>query len=258
MHLLLTNDDGINAPGLAALVREFSPRHKVSVIAPELEQTAVGHAITLADPIRVRRFSRNGNFFGHAVSGTPADCVKIALMELLESPPDMVVSGVNLGPNVGINVLYSGTVSAATEASILGRPALAVSLDTYADADFAPAARVAAALVEAAARIIPDGWPKGVCLNVNVPALPLAEIKGLTLTRQATGRFEERFDKRIDPHGRVYYWQCGQMPRQTPPGTDLWALGQKMVSITPLRPDLSVQSDLEWALDLDLPIDALK
>jgi 5'-nucleotidase len=253
MHILVTNDDGINGPGLAALVTEFSPRHQVSVVAPEREQTAVGHAITLADPIRVRRVRRNGAFFGHAVSGTPADCVKIALLELLDSPPDLVVSGVNPGPNVGINVLYSGTVSAATEAAILGLPALAVSLDAYVDPDFEPAARVAAALVRAAEAMIPAGWPEGVCLNVNVPARPLNDISGLMVTRQATNRFRERFEKRIDPHGRVYYWQCGQEPDAVPRGTDLWALGQNLVSVTPLAPDLSVSSPVRWTQDLDLP-----
>jgi 5'-nucleotidase len=253
MHILLTNDDGINAPGLAALVAGLSPRHQVSVVAPEREQTAVGHAITLADPIRVRRVRRNGSFFGHAVSGTPADCVKIAVLELLDSPPDLVVSGVNAGPNVGINVLYSGTVSAATEAAIMGLPALAFSLDAYVEPDFEPAAQVAAALVAALEPIIPDDWPEGVCLNVNVPNLPLDDIAGLMLTRQATTRFRERFDKRVDPHGRVYYWQCGQEPAAVPRGTDLWALGRNMVSVTPLSPDLSVPSADAWSLDLDLP-----
>ncbi len=258
MHLLVTNDDGILAPGLAALVAEFSPGHQVSVVAPEREQTAVGHAITLADPIRVRRVRRNGAFFGHAVSGTPADCVKIALLELLDSPPDLVVSGINPGPNVGINVLYSGTVSAATEAAILGLPALAVSLDAYVDPDFEPAARVAAALVQAAEAIIRAGWPEGVCLNVNVPARPLADITGLMVTRQATNRWRERFEKRIDPHGRVYYWQCGQEPKMVPRGTDLWALEQNLVSVTPLAPDLSVPSPLGWPQDLDLPFKIVK
>lgn len=252
MHLLITNDDGILAPGLAALVRQMEETHRVSVVAPEYEQTAVGHAITLADPIRVHRVQRNGRFYGWAVSGTPADCVKIGLLELLDSPPDLVLSGINLGPNVGVNVLYSGTVSAATEAAILGLPGIAFSLDTYTDPDFDPPARLAAGLVDALAPRLAGEWPAATCLNVNFPARPLAEIKGLSLTRQAVTRFEERFEKRIDPHGRAYYWQCGQEPKnRVEPGTDVWALARGLVSVSLLRPDLSAPPGPDWAPDLE-------
>ncbi|MBU0516918.1 MAG: 5'/3'-nucleotidase SurE [Proteobacteria bacterium] len=258
MHILVTNDDGILAPGLAALVRRMEETHRVSVVAPEFEQTAVGHAITLADPIRVRRVHRNGRFYGWAVSGTPADCVKIGLLELLDSPPDLVLSGINPGPNVGVNVLYSGTVSAATEAAILGLPGVAFSLDAYIDPDFTPAARLAARLVDALAPRLSGDWPEGICLNVNFPALPLAEIKGLSLTRQAVTRLHERFEKRLDPHGRAYYWQCGQEPKhRVEPGTDVWALARGLVSVSPLRPDLSAPQGADWARDLDISLEII-
>jgi len=252
MHLLVTNDDGILAPGLAALVQRMEETHRVSVVAPEYEQTAVGHAITLADPIRVNRVRRNGRFYGWAVSGTPADCVKSGLLELLDSPPDLILSGINPGPNVGVNVLYSGTVSAATEAAILGLPGIALSLDTYTDPDFDPPARLALGLVDALAPSLTGEWPAATCLNVNVPARPLSEIKGLTLTRQAVTRFEERFEKRIDPHGRAYYWQCGQEPKnRVEPGTDVWALAQGQISVSLLRPDLSAARGSDWRPDLE-------
>ena len=171
MNILLTNDDGIYASGLAAIYHEFASLGEVTVVAPESEQSAVGHAISLNQPLRVRPVSMNGAVLGWAVSGTPADCVKIAIAELLPAPPDLVISGINLGPNVGINVLYSGTVSAATEASILGVKAVAFSLDTYKHADFPRAALLAR-------QVLVDllewpGWTPNICLNVNLPDLPL-------------------------------------------------------------------------------------
>ncbi|MDH3852266.1 MAG: 5'/3'-nucleotidase SurE, partial [Deltaproteobacteria bacterium] len=147
MRILLTNDDGIYAKGIEVLHEQLSKDHDVVVVAPETEQSAVGHAITLTDPLRVKSISRNGAFFGYAVKGTPADCVKLAINELMKPPPDLVVSGINLGANVGINVIYSGTVSAATEGTILGIPAIAVSINTFRDPDFRPAARFALLLV---------------------------------------------------------------------------------------------------------------
>ena len=143
MKILLTNDDGIFAKGIEVLHKHLSQDHEVVVVAPETEQSAVGHAITLTDPLLVKSVNRNGIFFGHAVKGTPADCVKLAINELVEQQPDLVVSGINLGANVGINVIYSGTVSAATEGAILGVPSMAISINTFRDADFEPAARFA-------------------------------------------------------------------------------------------------------------------
>ena len=157
MHILLTNDDGIHAPGLMAIYQALEQEHQVEVVAPESEQSAVGHAITLLTPLRVKKVRKNGTFFGWAVSGTPADCVKIAMAEILPRRPDLVVSGINLGSNVGINVLYSGTVSAATEAAIMGIKSMAVSLSTYKEPDFGVAARFAARLAPELSALEPPG-----------------------------------------------------------------------------------------------------
>ncbi len=237
--ILLTNDDGIYAPGLWALYQELRQLGEVSVVAPESEQSAVGHAISLANPLRVKKVSLDGGVQGWAVSGTPADCVKIALSELLPEPPQMVVSGLNLGPNVGINVLYSGTVSAATEASILGVRAMAVSLNSYkAEADFAAAARLARETV-ARLRSWP-GWKKGVCLNINLPALPPDRVLGLKFTRQDMGPLVEHFERRVDPREHVYYWLAEINQRRLPdPETDYGALAAGFISITPIHHDLT-------------------
>jgi len=237
MRILLTNDDGIFARGIYALYQMFKDEYEVYIVAPESEQSAVGHAITLSYPLRVKEIYRNGIFYGYAVSGTPADAVKIAVNELLKSPPDIVISGINLGPNVGMNVLYSGTVSAATEASILGIPAIAVSIDTYEKADFTPAATFAKKLAK---KVIKMKLPSGVCLNVNVPSLPLNQIKGVALTRQATIPLRDRFEKRVDPRLHVYYWEVGDGFLHPPePDTDIYALSQGMISITPIHHDLT-------------------
>jgi len=236
--ILLTNDDGIYAPGLAALYQELRQLGEVMVVAPESEQSAVGHAISLNTPLRVKKAPLAGDGWGWAVSGTPADCVKIALAELLPGTPELVVSGINLGPNVGINVLYSGTVSAATEAAILGvKQAVAVSLNTYKDADFATAARVTGKLLS---RLKRQSMAKPLCLNVNLPALPEEDIKGVRLTRQDTGPLVEHFDCRVDPRERRYYWLAEINERKdSDPDTDYGALQAGYISVTPLHHDLT-------------------
>lgn len=237
MRILLTNDDGIYAKGIEVLHEHLSKDHDVIVVAPETEQSAVGHAITLTDPLRVKSINRNGAFFGYAVKGTPADCVKLALNELMNPPPDLVVSGINLGANVGINVIYSGTVSAATEGTILGVPAIAVSINTFRDPDFGPAARFARLL---ARQVKEHGLPPQTSLNVNVPAISESKIRGVRVTRQGVTRFVEKFDRRIDPRENVYYWQCGSTPPLEEDGdTDASALADDCISITPIHHDLT-------------------
>lgn len=237
MRILLTNDDGIYAKGIEVLHEHLSKDHDVIVVAPETEQSAVGHAITLTDPLRVKSINRNGAFFGYAVKGTPADCVKLALNELMNPPPDLVVSGINLGANVGINVIYSGTVSAATEGTILGVPAIAVSINTFRDPDFGPAARFARLLVR---QVKEHGLPPHTSLNVNVPAISESKIRGVRVTRQGVTRFVEKFDRRIDPRENVYYWQCGSTPPLEEDGdTDASALANDCISITPIHHDLT-------------------
>ncbi len=243
MYILLTNDDGIYAPGLWAFYQALREEHQVEVVAPESEQSAVGHAISLLNPLRVKRVFKNGSFFGWAVSGTPADCVKIAIAEVLPQKPDLVLSGINLGSNVGINVLYSGTVSAATEAAIMGLRSMAVSLSTYKEPDFSAAARFAARL---APKLPLLNLPPGVCLNVNVPALPENQIKGVLLTRQEKGVLVERYERRIDPRENIYFWLAGiNEHRDLEPGTDYWAVQNGYISITPIHHDLTHYASLE-------------
>jgi 5'-nucleotidase len=239
MTILLTNDDGIYAPGLAALYRELQSLGEVTVVAPEGEQSAVGHSISLITPLRVKEVSINGGVEGWAVNGTPADCVKIAFAELLPALPELVVSGINLGPNVGINVLYSGTVSAATEASILGVKGVAFSLNSYdKNADFATAATLARELLTQI-RCCP-GWNNGTCLNINLPALPRDQIKGIRVTRQDTGPLVEHFERRVDPRKHVYYWLAEIHERPALDlDTDYGAISQGYVTVTPIHHDLT-------------------
>jgi len=243
--ILLTNDDGIYAPGLAALYQELRQLGEVTVVAPESEQSAVGHAITLTTPLRVKEVALEDGEQGWAVSGTPADCVKIAMAELLPEAPDLVVSGINLGPNVGINVLYSGTVSAATEAAILGVKGVALSLNSYdPDADFATAARLARELLAQMQSWSP--WANGVCLNINLPALPPHRIRGIRITRQDVGPLVEHFERRVDPRKHVYYW-LAEINERRPQDleTDSGALSQGYISITPIQHDLTAYSSLQ-------------
>lgn len=236
-RILLSNDDGINAPGLAALYEEMKSIGEVFVVAPDAEKSAVGHAITLSDPLRVWDFKKNGEFFGYAVNGTPADCVKIAYWALLDKNPDLVVSGINLGSNTGINAIYSGTVSAATEGTILGIPAFAVSLTTFKNPDFSYAAKFARKLAE---NILERGLPKGTLLNVNVPPVKEDEIEEIKITRQGRSTYHEHFDKRVDPQNRVYYWLTGKKVQlEDDSDVDDNAILNKRVSITPLHYDLT-------------------
>ncbi|WP_456370195.1 5'/3'-nucleotidase SurE [Thermodesulfatator atlanticus] len=236
MRILLTNDDGIFAEGLCALHDALCGEHQVIIVAPEAERSAVGHAITIADPLRVRKIKRNNIFFGYAVSGTPADCVKLALYEIVNGKVDLVLSGINRGANVGINVLYSGTVSAATEGAILGYPSIAVSLNEYLEPDYCFAAYFTSCLIEFLAK---NGFPKNICLNVNIPAIPAHQIKGIKCVRQSTKPLIEKFEKRIDPHGNIYYWQCSEKFIEEDPDTDVVALKEGFITITPLYHNLT-------------------
>jgi 5'-nucleotidase len=241
--ILLTNDDGIHAEGLRCLRQAVSGLGRVSIVAPESQQSAIGHAITLYEPIRVREVMRDGLFYGYGVHGTPADAVKLALYSLLPRVPDLVISGINDGANVGINVLYSGTVSAATEAAILGVPAMAVSLAQKKDPPF----HLALPHVETLARLVlENGLPPGVALSVNIPALPVDEVRGFKLTRQGLGKFRESYERREDPRGNVYYWLSGEVvPDTADDATDLSALMDGYVSVTPLFYDLTAHAHVE-------------
>lgn len=251
--ILVCNDDGIDANGIAALATAMVSLGDVFVVAPMEEQSAVGHAISMRTPVRARAWPLDipGLQFAYAVGGTPADCVKIAVDKLVPRRPDIVVSGINHGDNTAVNVLYSGTVSAATEASILGLPAIAFSLCGYrAGADFGPSAEIALSIARA---VLWSGLPAGVLLNVNVPPVRGEEIAGAMITRQARARWEEEFVERYDPSNERYYWLSGRfVDLDTGSNTDLWAIANNYVSITPLHHDLTANdavaelSRVEW------------
>lgn len=233
MKILITNDDGIMSPGIGALVSEIKKIAQVTVIAPATEQSAVGHAVTISFPLRVDEYYKNGGLFGYAVNGTPADCVKLGIKELLKETPDMIISGINQGPNTGTHIVYSGTVSAATEAAILGIPSFAISLATYENPDFSYSAKFARKM---ALLIKEKGLPKNVFLNVNVPSVSEDKIKGVRLTVQGETTFIGPLDKRTDPRGNTYYWLSPEREEASGPSNyDTIAVSNNEVSITPLH-----------------------
>jgi len=249
MKILLTNDDGIQAVGIRALYRALvDAGHEVFVAAPITEQSAVGHAVTLASPLRVREFREEG-FFGLGISGTPADCVKLGLSTLMREAPDLVVSGINSGANVGVDILYSGTVSAATEGALTGLPSLAVSYDDFSPTDLGGQAAYAAAF---AMRVAWDRIPKGRVLNLNFPKGSMDEARELVVCPQTQATYKDWFEARQDPRGRDYYWMDGAIPpEKVVPGTDRALLTLGHITLTPLRFDFTDRATLD-ALKEDL------
>ena len=241
--ILLTNDDGIHADGLRYLRMAAERIGETWIVAPNSEQSAVGHSITLYDPIKAHEVRKDGAFYGYGIGGTPADSVKLAMHCLLPRRPDLVISGINNGANLGINVLYSGTVSAATEAAILGAPSMAVSI---AEKKSPPFEYAITHIVSIAAWILKNGLPQGVALNVNIPALPPDKIKGIKITRQALSKFNETFERREDPRGDSYYWLSGESaPEEYDDGIDIVALRNGYMSVTPLYYDLTAHNHLK-------------
>jgi 5'-nucleotidase len=255
MKILLTNDDGIYAPGLRALRKELQKLGDVVVCAPATEQSAAGHSVTLLWPLIVQEvFDEQKEFLGWAVEGRPADCVKLALVELLPDPPDLIVSGLNAGSNAGINVLYSGTVAAAIEGSFFRRTAIAVS-QSYGKPkaiDFAAGAATARKVVES---ILETRPAKGSLFNVNIPSQELGPPKGLKVLPQNVAPYQESFVRNADPRGRTYYWFGNDYGCPNPnPDTDESALADGYVTLTPLQFDLTHHEMLaemqkrEWRL----------
>jgi 5'-nucleotidase len=237
MKLLLTNDDGIYAEGLWALHEHLSRTHTVTVVAPDRERSAVGHGITLQQPLRAETVTVNGCGVGIAVTGTPADCVKLAIIELMETRPDMVVSGINPGANIGININYSGTVSAAKEAALYGIPAVAASIHGRSGRHYGEASRFIGRLIS---RVLSRKLPCGTFLNVNFPDLPLVEIAGVRVSRQALSILSENFEKRKDPRDQHYFWQgCDSQTVFEHPETDGAVLSKNYISITPIKCDMT-------------------
>ncbi|MES2764661.1 MAG: 5'/3'-nucleotidase SurE [Bacteroidota bacterium] len=234
MNILVTNDDGINSNGILALVNALKRLGNVTVIAPDRQQSAVGHAVTVSSPLRATPVFKNDEFFGYAINGTPADCVKLGISTLLKEKPDLVVSGINHGPNLSINVLYSGTVSAATEATMMGYPSIAVSLDTFEEKEDCVVAAEYAAMV--AEKVLKTGLPKGTLLNVNVPHLPKEKIKGIKLTKQAQSQWDDSYERRKDPRGGEYFWLTGvYITSNDDPDNDDFCVSEGWVSVTPIH-----------------------
>jgi len=247
MHILVTNDDGVDAPGLLALAQSLGALGSLSVLAPDHNWSASGHVKTLHRPLRVWDARLADGTPARTTDGAPSDCVALALLGMVESPVDLVVSGINPHANVGHDVTYSGTVTAAMEAAISGIPAMAVSLDSqenHAGAlDYEPAASIAAML---AVQVLEHGLPAGVLLNVNVPCLPRDSLRGLAITRHGLRVYRDALVRREDPRGRPYYWIGGESPTGIlEEGTDFWALAQGLVSVTPLQLDLTATEHLE-------------
>ena len=249
-NILVCNDDGIDAPGIYALVQELKKLGNVSVFAPDKQQSAVGHAITMNYPLRVTKFAKNRKFFGYAIEGTPADSVKLAARTLLDEKPDLLVSGINHGSNTAINVIYSGTVSAATEGTVLGIPSIAVSLTTYNEPDFRFAAKFARKL---ATFILKKGLPEGTLLNVNIPPVKEKEIRGVRITRQGKTRWDDTFEVRRDPANKEYYWLKGKLEvLDRSPDTDQIAVMNNYVSITPIQLDVTDYKTLKKMRDWNI------
>jgi 5'-nucleotidase len=250
VRILLTNDDGVYAPGLRALRKELLKLGDVTVVAPATEQSAVGHSITLMKPLIVQEvLDEENRRLGWAVEGRPADCVKLALLELLPEPPDVLVSGLNAGSNAGINVLYSGTVAAAIEGAFFRRTSIAVSLEYLKPKplDFPRAAELARGVIE---QILAHGPPEGALFNVNIPSFDRGPVRGVRVAPQNVAPYRETYDRRMDPRGRVYFWNNpGFICPEPHPDTDVSLMDQGYITVTPLQFNLTHSVMLERMKD---------
>ncbi len=255
-NILVSNDDGIEAPGLQRLVEELKTFANVYVCAPYRQQSAVGHSITIFYPIRAYEHFVNGEFFGMAVEGTPADAVKIGVLFFFKDVKfDLIVSGINHGANTAINIIYSGTVSAATEGAILGIPSIALSLTTFNKVDFITPAKVSSKIIQDILKDETVKIPKGTVLNINIPNVPENQIKGVKFTQQGKSYWEDSFEVRADPNGRDYYWLTGKMViKDDSTDYDIIAVNDNYVSITPLHYDLTDYKTYEEIKNLKLKL----
>ena len=243
--ILITNDDSIVAPGIRALIEVMKELGDVVVVAPDSPQSAIGHAITINNTLKLEKVHLDKELEQeYSCSGTPVDCVKIAVNEILKRKPDLCVSGINHGSNSSINVIYSGTMSAAVEAGIEGIPAIGFSLLDYSwDADFE---QIKAHVKQIASKVLKNGLPEGVILNVNFPKLSKDEIKGVKICRQAKAMWQEEFDKRTNPQGKEYYWLTGKFVNlDKGTDTDEWALENGYISIVPVQFDLTAHHAMQ-------------
>ena len=250
--ILVTNDDGIVAPGIRTLIEVMKELGDVVVVAPDSPQSAMGHAITINNTLKLEKVTLDKDLSQeYSCSGTPVDCVKIAVNEILNRKPDLCVSGINHGSNSSINVIYSGTMSAAVEAGIEGIPAIGFSLLDYSwDANFEP---IKSYVKQIAQGVLKKGLPEGVILNVNFPKLSKEDIKGIKICRQAKAMWQEEFDKRTNPQGKEYYWLTGKFVNQDKgTDTDEWALENGYISIVPVQFDLTAHHTIQQLNAWDL------
>ena len=236
--ILVTNDDGVTAPGIMNLVAAVKDLGKVVVVAPDKPQSGMGHAITIGQPLRLQKVNLFGNIEAWSCTGTPVDCVKLAVDKVLHRKPDLCVSGINHGANHSINVIYSGTMSAAVEAAIESIPSAGFSLLDYnIEADFTGARKYARLVVE---HMLDTKLDKHTVLNVNIPSVPIELLNGLKICRQAYAKYEEDFLERQDPHGRMYYWLTGEFVNfDKGTDTDVWALANNYISVVPVQFDMT-------------------
>ncbi len=253
MRILLTNDDGVHAPGIRALHHVLARLGEVMIVAPASEQSAVGHSITLMNPLLVREVHEEGKRIGYAVEGKPADCVKLGLVQLMPEPPDLVVSGINAGSNAGINVLYSGTVAAAIEGAFFDVTSIAVSLTQPEDTHYEQAAEIAACVIR---QILDQKPTKGELFNINIPELSKGTPIGIRVARQSLSCYRESYEARRDPRGRLYYWLLADpLLADDDLSADMTALSHRYVTVTPLHFDLTDRVRLErmkswhWSVD---------
>jgi 5'-nucleotidase len=243
--ILITNDDGVFSPGISSLVKTASHFGDVVVVAPDKPQSGMGHAITINATLRIQKSNYHHALLEYSCTGTPVDCVKMAVNHILKRQPDLVLSGINHGSNSSINVIYSGTMSAAIEGALEGTPSIGFSLCDYSiDADFSQSETFVSQIIQSS---LEKGMPKGICLNVNIPKLRKDEIKGIKIVRQAKANWVERFEERKDPYGREYYWLTGEFVNFEPESldTDEWALQNGYISVVPTQSDLTAHQFLK-------------
>ncbi len=238
MRILVSNDDGIMAPGIRCLAETLATAHDVYVMAPDRERSATGHALTLHKPLRVEPIDfYKGVKAAWALNGTPSDCIKLATGAVMDAPPDLVVSGINRGPNLGVDVIYSGTVSAAVEGILMGFPSIAVSLAAFDDKHYPTAAAAILGMVE---DVVAYPFPPRTLLNINVPSVPPSEIQGTVMTKLGVRKYHDRFESRVDLRGRTYYWLAGEIVEVAEdPAADVIAIRNNQISITPVHYDLT-------------------
>jgi 5'-nucleotidase len=242
--ILITNDDGVKAPGIRALISYIRPLGRVVVVAPDRPQSGTAHAVTIAHPLRLELITKEADYEEYSCNGTPADCVKLAFKIVMRRRPDFLFSGINHGTNASINIIYSGTMAAVLEGALAGVPSVGFSLDNYSqNANFKPAGKFIRTI---AATVMKNGLPPGVCLNVNIPDVPENEIRGIKVCRQAEGTWQEDFDEREDPHGQEYYWMKGvYVTIGNGEDTDQWAVENNFIAVVPVQFDLTASHAIE-------------